>query len=192
VVILSEARATARRYARRHPLGLCTVEEVYERLARRGRDLGCLARIAGNIFRTPQWHKTFLRLASRRPAARGREVKVWRLTRSEVEAGAPFGWSVVVDGLVFLWLPDVETAVVRVADRVRKGGHEVDAATVRRRYDRGIRNFLRLYRPIADTWRLYDNSPASGPRLVAVGAKEQVLELRDQALWKQINALQGS
>jgi hypothetical protein len=98
-VILSQARATARRYARRHPLGLCTVEEVYERLARRGRDLGCLARIAGNIFRTPQWHKTFLRLASRRPAARGREVKVWRLTRSEVEAGAPFGWSVVVDGL---------------------------------------------------------------------------------------------
>src|SRR5580658_714836 len=35
--------------------------------------------------------------------------------------------------LLFLWLPNADTAVARVADRVRFGGHGVPEATVRRR-----------------------------------------------------------
>ena len=41
---------------------------------------------------------------------------------------------------------------------------------VRRRFSRGRRNFFRRYRPLADTWRLYDASSIRGPRLVASGA----------------------
>ncbi|MCY2996183.1 MAG: hypothetical protein NTY19_51290 [Planctomycetota bacterium] len=54
--------------------------------------------------------------------------------------------------LVFLWLPSEDFAVQRVADRVRMGGHSVPEATVRRRYERGLRNFFRLYQPLAATW----------------------------------------
>jgi predicted ABC-type ATPase len=36
---------------------------------------------------------------------------------------------------------------------------------VLRRFDRGWQNFLRVYRPLADIWTVYDNSGAS-PQLV--------------------------
>ena len=36
---------------------------------------------------------------------------------------------------------------------------------VRRRYFRGIRNFFNIYRPLADTWMICDNS---GSELVVV------------------------
>ncbi len=60
--------------------------------------------------------------------------------------------------LVFLWLPNPEFALARVAERVRMGGHNVPDEIVRRRYNKGIRNFFRLYKPLADTWFFYDNS----------------------------------
>jgi len=60
--------------------------------------------------------------------------------------------------LYFLWLPDVGTNLVRVAHRVQQGGHNVPEEDVRRRYRRGITNFLHVYRPLADFWIVYDNS----------------------------------
>ncbi len=64
--------------------------------------------------------------------------------------------------LVFLWLPSAGFAVARVAERVRMGGHDVAEETIRRRYNKGIENFFRLYRPLTDTWRIYDNSDRPG------------------------------
>jgi predicted ABC-type ATPase len=46
--------------------------------------------------------------------------------------------------MLFLWLPSAEFAVDRVADRVRAGGHDVPAETVRRRYRAGLHNFFSL------------------------------------------------
>jgi predicted ABC-type ATPase len=60
--------------------------------------------------------------------------------------------------LFFLWLPEVDTAVARVADRVRRGGHNVPEADIRRRYARGLRNFADVYRPLLDGWILFDNT----------------------------------
>jgi predicted ABC-type ATPase len=42
--------------------------------------------------------------------------------------------------------------------RVSEGGHDVPETDVRRRFDRSIRNFLVLYRALADSWFLFDNS----------------------------------
>jgi predicted ABC-type ATPase len=72
--------------------------------------------------------------------------------------------------LVFLWLPSPDVAVARVADRVRLGGHGVPEETIRRRYHSGLRNFFTLYRPLASTWRFYDNSQVTGPVVIASGA----------------------
>ena len=44
--------------------------------------------------------------------------------------------------LLFLWIPSPELALRRVADRVRKGGHNIPEQDVRRRFSRGLRNLF--------------------------------------------------
>ena len=60
--------------------------------------------------------------------------------------------------LFFLSLPNVETAIARVAERVRQGGHDIPEAVIRRRFESGIRNFQTRYRQAVNDWVLYDNS----------------------------------
>ena len=60
--------------------------------------------------------------------------------------------------LVFFWLKMPELAVERVKLRVEAGGHYVPEATIRRRYDVGIRNLFNLYIPVCDYWIMIDNS----------------------------------
>lgn len=60
--------------------------------------------------------------------------------------------------LLFLWLPSVELAIERVANRVRQGGHDIPEPTIRQRFQRGLANFHHLYCPIVDEWILLDNS----------------------------------
>jgi predicted ABC-type ATPase len=67
--------------------------------------------------------------------------------------------------IVFLRLSSPRLALRRVAARVRQGGHDVPAADVLRRFDRGWQNFQDSYRPLADAWTVYDNSGDS-PRLL--------------------------
>jgi predicted ABC-type ATPase len=71
--------------------------------------------------------------------------------------------------IVYLWLPTADLGIARVAERVAAGGHDVPSEAVRRRFDRGRHNFFTQYRRLADTWRLYDASALTGPRLVATG-----------------------
>jgi predicted ABC-type ATPase len=88
--------------------------------------------------------------------------------------------------MVFLWLPSADFAVARVAERVRMGGHDVPEETIRRRYNKGIENFFRLYRPMADTWRIYDNSARTGPRLVADGGTDRGESIYGPETWSMI------
>ena len=64
--------------------------------------------------------------------------------------------------LVFLGLHDADLAVARAATRVAQGGHYVPEDVVRRRFAQGWINFQKLYRPLADSWRLYDKFRGSG------------------------------
>jgi predicted ABC-type ATPase len=89
--------------------------------------------------------------------------------------------------LVFLWLPNADFAVARVAYRVRLGGHAVPDETVRRRYRSGLRNFFGLYQPLTATWRMYDNS-IHEPLLIASGAGAETLTVNDASLWQRIRA----
>ena len=86
--------------------------------------------------------------------------------------------------IVYLWLPTADLAVARVAERVRAGGHDVPVDAVRPRFTRGRRNFFTLYRPLADTWRLYDASSVRGPLLVATGGYRTPTKIRDQRTWR--------
>ncbi len=88
--------------------------------------------------------------------------------------------------LLFLWLPSAEFAVERVRGRVRLGGHPVPEETIRRRYRAGLRNFFSVYRPLAASWRVYDNSSGLVPCLIAAGRRTVVTRVKDKQTWKQI------
>ena len=65
------------------------------------------------------------------------------------------GYNVV---LVFVWLPSPELAVLRVAGRVKQGGHNIPEETIRRRYRQGIVNFAKLYAPVVDRWIVFSGA----------------------------------
>jgi len=60
--------------------------------------------------------------------------------------------------LCFLSLPNAKLAVLRVAERVRQGGHNIDETVIRRRFTAGLYNFERYYRYCVNKWTLPDNS----------------------------------
>ncbi len=47
--------------------------------------------------------------------------------------------------LFFVWVPTAEVSIRRVSRRVNLGGHGIPVETIRRRYQRGLENFFRLY-----------------------------------------------
>jgi predicted ABC-type ATPase len=71
--------------------------------------------------------------------------------------------------LIYLWLPSAELAIARVQQRVQQKGHHVPDDVVRRRYQKGLRNFFDLYRPLATSVRLYNSADLSGPRRISEG-----------------------
>ena len=60
--------------------------------------------------------------------------------------------------LFFLRLDSPETAIARVAQRIRQGGHHIPETIIRRRFATGLENFENLYAPAVNAWALYDNT----------------------------------
>ena len=73
--------------------------------------------------------------------------------------------------LYFLALPSAETAIARVAERVRQGGHDIPEAVIRRRFAAGLRNLENAYKSEVDTWAKYDNV-GERPTLLEWGESE--------------------
>jgi predicted ABC-type ATPase len=90
--------------------------------------------------------------------------------------------------IVFLWLDSPDLAVARVQDRVRAGGHAVSEEVVRRRYRAGLQNFFELYRPLATSWQMHDNSAGgrAEPRLIARGRCSSLEAVFDPQTWAEI------
>lgn len=86
--------------------------------------------------------------------------------------------------MFFLWLPNQEMAVERVANRVRQGGHSILESVIRRRYDRGLSNLVHLYLPLVNKCFVYDASAsASSPIFRSDGETEVIL---NHLLWQKI------
>jgi predicted ABC-type ATPase len=90
-------------------------------------------------------HESFAFETTLSGLAYARHIPVWRTLGYRVE-------------LFFLGLPSAEVAVQRVAERVRQGGHHIPEATIRRRFEAGRRLLTQVYRPLVDTWAVYDNT----------------------------------
>ena len=59
--------------------------------------------------------------------------------------------------LHYLWLPNPSVAIARVHERVKKGGHDVPAADIRRRFSRSLQHFIADYARLADRWAVWDS-----------------------------------
>lgn len=88
--------------------------------------------------------------------------------------------------LFFIWLKSPELAIRRVEERVKRGGHSIEIATIRRRYARGLNNFFELYQPLADSCAVYDNSATGNPTLIADKPAGDTLQIHDAILWETI------
>jgi predicted ABC-type ATPase len=73
------------------------------------------------------------------------------------------GWLVV---LMYIGLDNPNMNVLRVADRVELGGHDVPIDDILRRYDRSLANLNKAAK-IVDRLILYDNSTAAGHQILA-------------------------
>ncbi len=90
--------------------------------------------------------------------------------------------------LVYLWLPTVELAIARVAERVRRGGHAIGEDTIRRRYERSLLNFFGIYSQFADSWLMVNNSVRPRPRLVAKRAVGRSVRVFRADEWNALRA----
>lgn len=70
--------------------------------------------------------------------------------------------------LLYFWLHSPQLAERRVAERVSKGGHDIPADIIHRRYYEGICNLFGIYMPIVDYWAVVDNSEVPR-RMIAEG-----------------------
>ncbi len=87
--------------------------------------------------------------------------------------------------LLFFWLDSPEMAFKRVLKRVSLGGHSIPKDVVFRRYYRGVFNLLNLYKPICDTWIIFDNMDLV-PEIIA--KKDEFGEMViNNEIWLTIN-----
>jgi predicted ABC-type ATPase len=92
--------------------------------------------------------------------------------------------------IFFLWIADVELALERIKLRVRNGGHHIPEAIVRRRFGRSLPNFLRFYKPLADSWTIFDNS-SDVPKMIAFEESGR-LEIVDRDLFGLLLKYKGN
>lgn len=81
--------------------------------------------------------------------------------------------------IIFFWLHTPQNAIDRVAERVRKGGHNIPTDIIIRRYYAGIRNLFNIFMNAVDVWTIYDNSVQPRKR-IAFGAKGTHTRVNDQ------------
>lgn len=89
--------------------------------------------------------------------------------------------------LLYVWVPDPSMSVMRVASRVREGGHFVPDDDVQRRWARSLNNFFELYQPLTTQWQVYDNTSGSG-KLVAEGIGTSETAIYEVETWQKVKA----
>ena len=88
--------------------------------------------------------------------------------------------------LIYVWLNSIDLAISRVALRVASGGHNIPEDVIRRRYNRGRRNFLELYSLLADYWIAYDNTKPE-KKAIAEKTPSSSIIIYEKNIWQQIN-----
>ena len=88
--------------------------------------------------------------------------------------------------LLFFCLESPEQAILRVAQRVAEGGHNIPEDVIRRRFARGIANLTRLYLPICDSALVYNNSHGKPQIIAELEIETHSMIVYDKAIWTKI------
>ena len=84
------------------------------------------------------------------------------------------GWRVE---LIYLALPSLELSILRVAERVAHGGHDVPEGVLRRRFPRSLQLLLNAYAPAVDHMLCNLNAgPVPAPVFFQSGAERTILD----------------
>lgn len=86
--------------------------------------------------------------------------------------------------LLFFWLNSPELALMRIAERVAKGGHNIPEPIVRRRYVAGISNLFRLFMKEVDFWVIYDNSKYPTSQVASGGKSDDKINVMVESTYK--------
>lgn len=87
--------------------------------------------------------------------------------------------------LLYFWLSSPEIAIQRVQKRVNQGGHNIPVDVIKRRYKRGLNNFLNLYQNKCDQWMFSDNTNLV-PLLIAKKNFNEDYTVFNQDKWRVI------
>lgn len=86
---------------------------------------------------------------------------------------------------MYFWQNSQELAIERVKERVKEGGHNIPEQVIRRRYNKGIKNLIKLFIPVVDNWMIIDNS--ENPFLTAAeGQQGDNKIIHDKNIWNKI------
>ena len=139
-------------------------------------------------------------------------IKAGKLLLSEIRGtakrGVDFGFETTLSGrshanlfrelaqagyaihLFFLWIPNVEISLKRIAERVRRGGHDIPEQAARRRFYRGIENLFKLYDSLVSSWIIFNNSGAE-PETIAYRAETKEVTVVNQESFSKIKKVAG-
>lgn len=87
-------------------------------------------------------------------------------------------------GLIYIGLASAQLAIIRVRARRARGGHDVPAGDVRRRYARGLRNLAR-FTALADRALFFDNSSSRHPlkRILELNHGKTIFRQTRMPIW---------
>jgi predicted ABC-type ATPase len=86
--------------------------------------------------------------------------------------------------LLFFWLSSQNLAVRRVETRVKEGGHHIPEHIIRRRYEKGLKNFFTIFKNLVDDWMFIDNS-GEPFQIIAEGSKRNE-EIGNKKIWNTL------
>jgi predicted ABC-type ATPase len=87
--------------------------------------------------------------------------------------------------LFYFWINSVKLALARIADRVKKGGHDIPKNVVERRFERSLFNLVNLFLPMCEEWSIFDNS-SEAMNLIANGNGTRAHTIHNHSIWEQI------
>jgi len=94
-------------------------------------------------------------------------------------------------GLIYVALASAETAIARVRDRVRSGGHDVPAEKIKSRWSRSLDNLAWFATRVQRLLEYSNDDPRGAPILVAYGIDGRIRLLEAGVLPEVTNRLRA-
>ena len=126
-----------------------------------------------------RWHE----LANRKVSFGFETTLSGRTYTAMLSAARANGYTIEIH---YLWVSRVSICLRRVRNRVKKGGHSVPEADIRRRYPASIRNFFSLYLPLADEAALWNVSEE--PSQVVANWEQKNIIIHDRKTYERIES----